>query len=679
MLLSLIVLAPLAGAAFNGIFFATGLWEKLFGDLKSHQKDNTTATVACAAVAVSALLSTAFFLGLLSRETAWIADFVSDYLPWILSGDIAPSYQDNAFKTTLFTWMLSGDLSVRFEFLFDSLSAVMAMVVTWVGFLIHLYSIGYMRHDRCFARYFTYLNIFVFFMLVLILGDNFLMMFVGWEGVGLASYLLIGFWYEESFRVYAGRKAFVVNRIGDLGFILGIFLVFTTFGSLGYEEVLSGVSGVSQGTVTAIALLLFVGAVGKSAQFPLHVWLPDAMAGPTAVSALIHAATMVTAGVYMISRCSELFSASPIASEVVLFTAAFTAFFAATIAITQNDIKKVLAYSTVSQLGYMMMAAGAGAYAFSIFHLVTHAFFKALLFLGAGSVIHAMSGEQNIKKMGGLRKMIPVTAGTFFIATLAISGFPLLSGFFSKDEILASLYNSGHEFFWLVGLITAVLTAFYMTRLYMLTFEGNGRMDYATKSRIHESPSIMTTPLVALAILSVFGGLLGVPEFMGSVVGFHYTELIKKFLSSSIHVSHYYGEQHGLGHWTLVSLSVLTALAGIIIGVVRYYPGKRMQKISESEQSVVSKLSTASFNKWYVDEIYDSLFVAPFNYISGLFSDFDRSVIDRALDGLSDFVKSISKRLSAFQTGLLRDYAAVMVVGAIVLVLIIVVYGSVIS
>lgn len=658
-MLAFIVLAPLAGAIFNGLFFATGLCEKFTGTAR-HTSDRIVGAVACGAVLVSAILSTRLFLELLSQSPAGA----------------------EPITTELFTWMLSGSLNVSFEFLFDSLSAVMALVVTWVGFLIHVYSIGYMHHDRCYARYFTYLNIFVFFMLVLILGNNFPMMFVGWEGVGLASYLLIGFWHEDSFRVYAGRKAFVVNRIGDFGFILGIFLIFTVFGSLNYQDVFSQladpifVSGISQSLITAMALLLFVGAVGKSAQFPLHVWLPDAMAGPTAVSALIHAATMVTAGVYMVSRCSALFDLSLVASNVVLIVAAFTAFFAATIAITQNDIKKVLAYSTVSQLGYMLMAAGAGAYVFSIFHLVTHAFFKALLFLGAGSVIHAMAGEQDIRKMGGLRRMIPVTAVTFLVATLAISGFPLLSGFFSKDEILASLYNGGHTFFWAAGLLTAVLTAFYMTRLYVLTFEGEARMDYKTKSRVHESPAVMTVPLVVLAVLSVVGGLLGVPEFIGESVGFHYTGLIEKFLSSSVAVHH--GAEHAyFGHWTLVGFSVLAAVAGIAGGILVYYRGQGgTATVSGQAAQAVRR---GSFNKWYVDEIYDAVFVSPFNYISGLSSDFDRSVIDGTLDGLSDFVRRVSRRLSTLQSGLLRYYAAAMVGGVIVIILLIFIYSSAVS
>ena len=645
-MLALIVLAPLAGAVVNGALHATGLWKRLAG---RDVCPGAVAAVACASVLISAILSTRLFLDLLAQDP---------------SGSAPVSVE-------LFTWIASGSLGVSFGFLFDSLSAVMALVVTWVGFLIHVYSVGYMRGDPCFARYFAFLNLFIFFMLVLVLGGNFLMMFVGWEGVGLASYLLIGFWHRDSFRTYAGRKAFVVNRIGDLGFLLGIFLVFATFGSLDYGEVFSLLadpafaSSVSASAATAIALLLFVGAVGKSAQFPLHVWLPDAMAGPTAVSALIHAATMVTAGVYMMSRCSAIFSMSPAAMNVVVATAAFTAFFAATIAVTQNDIKKALAYSTVSQLGYMFMAAGVGAYAFAVFHLVTHAFFKALLFLGAGSVIHAMGGEQDIRKMGGLRGIMPVTAVTFLLGALAISGFPLLSGFFSKDEILSSLYHGGREFFWAAGVVTAGLTAFYMTRLYVVAFEGKPRMDHATRSRAHESPPSMTAPLLVLAALSVFGGLLNVPEFMGETFGFLRPGLLGEFLSSSIPSlgpEILEGSSGGFGHWTLAGFSVLAAAAGMLAGAVAYSRGPGGIPVPGK---TAAALRRGASGKWYLDEIYEAAFCAPFRRFSELFSDFDRSVVDDAVDGLGTLVGKASARLGALQTGFLRHYAAAMVGGAL--------------
>ena len=656
-MLALIVLAPLAGAAVNGLLHATGLWKRLAG---REIRPGAVAAVACASVLLSALLSTRLFLDLLARDPA----------------GSAPATQE------LFAWIVSGSLGVSFGFLFDSLSAVMALVVTWVGFLIHVYSVGYMRGDRCLARYFACLNLFVFFMLVLVLGDNFLMMFVGWEGVGLASYLLIGFWHGDSFRAYAGRKAFVVNRVGDLGFILGIFLVFATFGSLDYGEVFSMLadpgfaSGVPAATAAAMALLLFAGAVGKSAQFPLHVWLPDAMAGPTAVSALIHAATMVTAGVYMMSRCAAIFSLSPETMNVVLAVAAFTAFFAATIAVAQNDIKKVLAYSTVSQLGYMFMAAGVGAYAFAVFHLVTHAFFKALLFLGAGSVIHAAGGEQDIRRMGGLRGVMPVTAATFLLGALAISGFPLFSGFFSKDEILSALYHGGRGFFWTAAVVTAGLTAFYMTRLYVLVFEGRPRMDHATRSRVHESPPSMTVPLVVLAALSVFGGFLNVPEFMGEAFGFLRAGLLGEFLSSSLPPP---GPQIagnppiGFGHWTLAGFSVLAAAAGIAAGAAAYSRGPGGAGVSGKAAAAIRR---AASGKWYVDEVYEAALCAPFRWFSGMFSDFDRSVLDGAVDGLGSFVAGVSARLGSLQTGFLRHYAAAMVGGAAALAALVFLFRS---
>ncbi|MGH7886177.1 MAG: NADH-quinone oxidoreductase subunit L [Thermodesulfobacteriota bacterium] len=655
-MLAIIVLTPLLGAVINGLFYAAGLGKKL--SLKPDNKEAVTY-ISCGAVLISALLSTYLFISFIKTDP-----------------------ESRLIVSELFTWIPSGELNVKFELLFDTLSAVMALVVTWVGFLIHVYSIGYMHHDKSYARYFTYLNLFIFFMLMLILGNNFLMMFIGWEGVGLASYLLIGFWYEDSLKAYAGRKAFVVNRIGDFGFILGIFLIFTVFGSLNYQEVFSKladpvfVSGVSVTVITAIALLLFVGAVGKSAQFPLYVWLPDAMAGPTAVSALIHAATMVTAGVYMVSRCSLIFNLSPLALNVVLAVAAFTAFFAATIALTQNDIKKVLAYSTVSQLGYMFMAAGVGAYFFAIFHVVTHAFFKALLFLGSGSVIHAMSDDQDIRNMGGLRKMIPITAVTFLIGTLAISGFPLLSGFFSKDEILASVYSSGHTFFWIIGCITAVLTAYYMTRLYILTFEGEPRMSREVKQNIHESPRTMTVPLLILAVLSVLGGLLGVPHFMSEGIGLSYfPNLIEEFLSSSVYVLPYNADHFvgfHLGHWSLVLISIAAAFLGIFIAVIQYIviPNAVSKKVEKG--NIIKGIYKGSVNKWYVDEIYNSIFVEPFNDFSKQFSNFDKSVVDGALDGLSDSVKNLSKRISSFQSGLTRYYAAIMVCGVILIIAVLV-------
>ncbi|MEO0259086.1 MAG: NADH-quinone oxidoreductase subunit L, partial [candidate division WOR-3 bacterium] len=424
------------------------------------------------------------------------------------------------YEVTLYKWMASGDFSIDVAFLLDPLSAVMLLVVTGVGFLIHIYSTGYMHDDPSYSRFFTYLNLFVFAMLLLVMGNNFLMMFVGWEGVGLCSYLLIGFWFEDHNNANAGKKAFVVNRVGDFGFILGMLLIFVVFGTLKYSEVFSKAQSLLPygGTIaTAITLLLFVGATGKSAQIPLYVWLPDAMAGPTPVSALIHAATMVTAGVYMIARCNVLYSLAPFSLGVVATIGALTALFAATMGLLQRDIKKVLAYSTISQLGYMFLGVGVASYSAGVFHLMTHAFFKALLFLGAGSVIHAMGGEQDIMNMGGLRKHIPKTFITFLIGTLAIAGTPGLAGFFSKDEILWQAFSSphGHPILWAIGAVAAGMTSFYMFRLTFLTFFGKERMDEHTKHHIHESPNSMVIPLMILALLSVVGGYVGVPPALG--------------------------------------------------------------------------------------------------------------------------------------------------------------------
>lgn len=646
-----IILIPLIGAIFNGLFFASGFYRKVLGG-DEHTEHSISGVIASVAVLISAILSTVLFTRLLSMAPA-----------------------DRQIIETLFVWIPSGEFTVSFEVLFDTLSCVMALIITWIGFLIHVYSIGYMHGDKAYAKYFMYLNIFIFFMLTLVLGNNFLLMFVGWEGVGLASYLLIGFWFSDTEKAYAGRKAFIVNRIGDFGFILGIFLIFFLFGSVNYQDVfakaldpsfMTGVSGVA---ITTVALLLFIGAVGKSAQFPLYVWLPDAMAGPTPVSALIHAATMVTAGAYMMSRCNVFYSQSPTAQMIVVSIAAFTAILAASIAITQNDIKKVLAYSTVSQLGYMFMAIGVGAYTAGLFHLVTHAFFKALLFLGSGSVIHAMSGEQDIRNMGGLRKFIPITAITFLIGTLAIAGVPFLSGFFSKDEILASLYHGGYTIHWIIALITVVLTALYMIRLYVLTFEGKSRITNAVKNHIHESPATMTIPLIILAVLSIFGGYIGVPEFMGEVVGIHDSNLFEKFISTSIlldgtrHIGH-----HLFGHWTLVIFSIAAALLGILIALYLYLiKPSSADKIAENE--VIKPLYEGSLNKWYVDELYDYIIVQPFSYIAEQASKFDQKFIDGAVNGVAYIVKETALTLQAAQSGALRSYASLMAIGAAIILI----------
>ncbi len=651
-----IILTPLIGAIVNGLVFASGFWRKaLNGD--DHNEKSAVNVIGSGAVLISAILTSLLFIKLLSLD---------------------PSQRQ--IIESLFIWIPSGALSVSFEFMFDSLSCIMALVITWIGFLIHVYSIGYMQHDKAYAKYFTYLNIFIFFMLILVLGNNFLLMFVGWEGVGLASYLLIGFWYDDSEKAYAGRKAFIVNRIGDFGFILAILLIFLAFGSVNYQDVfgkamdpsfLRDISAVelmglgAGATITLIGILLFIGAAGKSAQFPLYVWLPDAMAGPTPVSALIHAATMVTAGVYMMARCNVFYSQSPTAQIIVVSIAAFTAILAAAIAITQNDIKKVLAYSTVSQLGYMVMAIGVGAYAAGLYHLVTHAFFKALLFLGSGSVIHAMGGEQDIRKMGELRKSIPITAITFLVGVLAISGAPFLSGFFSKDEILAALYDRGYTLHWVIALITAVLTALYMFRLYLLTFEGKSRVVYSLKPYVNESPYSMTIPLMILAALSILGGYMGVPDFMSKAVGLHDANIFERFVSSSI-LSYDSKEtiHHFFGHWTLVAFSVSAAILGSAAAFFLYSfkPGSA-SKIAESK--AVKPLYKASSNKWYLDELYDHIFVKPFFFVSSWVAKLDLDYIDGAVNSIAVMLKKAAQTLKTVQSGALRSYVTLMAIGTL--------------
>jgi NADH-quinone oxidoreductase subunit L len=650
-----IILAPLIGAAINGLVFASGFWKKVIGG-DEQTENRIVSLVGCGVIFISAILSSILFLRLLG---------------------LTPS--DREIVQELYLWIPSGDFSVSIEFLFDPLSCVMALVVTWVSFLIHVYSIGYMHGDRSYSRYFTYLNSFVFFMLVLVLGNNFPLLFVGWEGVGLASYLLIGFWYEDYEKARAGKKAFIVNRIGDFGFIIGIFLVFYVFGSTNFSDVfgkavdpvfINAIPGV---LITVIALLLFIGAVGKSAQFPLYVWLPDAMAGPTPVSALIHAATMVTAGAYMMARCSAFYTQSPTAQMLVVSIAAFTALLAASMAITQNDIKKVLAYSTISQLGYMFMAIGVGAYAAGIFHLVTHAFFKALLFLGSGSVIHSLAGEQDIRKMGGLRKYIPFTSYTFLIGTLAISGIPLLSGFYSKDGILASLIERGYIVHWFIALFTVGLTALYMIRLYLLTFEGSTRVSQSIRSHIHESPYTMTIPLLVLALLSIFGGYIGVPNFMAKVVGISHSNIFKDFLSPSLYLTEIGSSLHDfLGHWSATLLSIIAAVVGAIIAIYLYIINPAsVQSLMRS--NIVSTVYRFSYAKWFVDETYDTIFVRPFNSISESAARFDLNIIDGAVNGISGAVIRTASVLRFAQTGMLRFYAAAMAIGALAIVVYIVI------
>jgi NADH-quinone oxidoreductase subunit L len=555
----------------------------------------------------------------------------------------------------VFSWLHSGSLNIPFEFLLDPLSSVFLLIITGIGFLIHIYSIGYMAHDEGFARFFAYLNLFVFFMLLLVMGNNYLVMFVGWEGVGLCSYLLIGFWFKNTDFNNAARKAFVMNRIGDLGFLLGVILIFVTYGSISFNEVFPNAGTVSTGTVTLIALLLFIGAMGKSAQIPLYTWLPDAMAGPTPVSALIHAATMVTAGIYMVARSNVFYSISEVASETVAIVGAATALFAATIGLLQNDIKKILAYSTVSQLGLMFLGLGVGAYSSSVFHVTTHAFFKALLFLGAGSVIHAMGGEQDIRKMGGLKGKIRVTYLTMFIGTIAISGIPPFSGFFSKDEILAHTYEH-NKILWIVGMLASMLTAFYMFRMLFLTFYGNFRGTHTQEQHLHESPSSMTVPLMVLAFLSVIGGVLGLPEFWGTANWMHH--YLEPVIARSI--------PSILSHeteWILMGLAVAAAAAVIYFTYLLYM---RYQVKPAAKEEELKPWQKIIYHKYYVDEIYDSLVRKPLDAIATVFHKFiDLQVIDAIVNGVGTLVKSTGSAVRLIQNGHISLYVVSMTLGII--------------
>jgi len=564
-------------------------------------------------------------------------------------------------RIVLFNWISAGDLNIDFAFLIDRLSAIMLLVVTGVGFLIHIYSIGYMSHEPDHPRFFAYLNLFIFFMLLLVMGSNFIVMFAGWEGVGLCSYLLIGFWFKNTDYNNAAKKAFIMNRIGDLGFLLGVFLIFTTFGTVSFKEVFEGAKQFSSNdpTITAICLLLFVGAIGKSAQIPLYTWLPDAMAGPTPVSALIHAATMVTAGIYMVVRSNVLFALSPYASEIVAIIGLATAFFAATIGLKQNDIKKVLAYSTVSQLGYMFVALGVGAYDTALFHVVTHAFFKALLFLGAGSVIHAMSGEQDIRKMGALKGKLKITHLTFLIGTLAIAGLPPFAGFFSKDEILAAAHEHSLSMFTLLS-ITSVLTAVYMFRLYWLVFHGNFRGSEHQKSHLHESPFSMTIPLIVLAVLATIGGFMGMPEI------FHAPHYLKEFMSPIIWKPMHHVASHTF-EYTLIGTSI--ALLLVIIYATHTIYVKR-QMLPEADENIPAGLPKFVANKYYVDEIYHAIITKPLYAISSFFNTYiEKGIIDKLVNSTGPALQGLSGLLRFTQTGNIGSYIFSMVIGIIVILL----------
>ena len=569
-------------------------------------------------------------------------------------------------------WIRSGTFTADFTLYLDQLSLVMLLVVTGVGFLIHVYSVGYMWDDPSYYRFFAYLNLFLFFMLILVLASNYLVMFIGWEGVGLASYLLIGFWFTKDSAASAGKKAFIVNRIGDFGFLIGLFLLIKHFGSLNFDQVFEAVKPLpietaGAGLLTAVGVLLMVGACGKSAQIPLYVWLPDAMEGPTPVSALIHAATMVTAGVYMVARSHVIFEHAPMALTVVAIIGTLTAFFAATIGIAQTDIKKVLAYSTVSQLGYMFMACGAGAFSAGIFHLMTHAFFKGLLFLAAGSVIHAVGGEQDMRKMGGLKSYIPWTFLTMGIATLAIAGIPPLAGFWSKDEILWKAYQAS-KVYWAIGVVTAFITSFYMFRLLFMTFFGDYRgtqvdahghashgQDAHGHGEPHESPMVMLVPLMILAVLSLVGGLVGIgnrfEHFLAPVFG-------------SVDVTHATGEAAShLTEYLLMGVSVAVAALGFILAYALYISKPELpQKIADS----LGNFYQAVVHKYYIDELYAALFVKPL--IDGstriLWQGVDRKIIDAAVNDSADGARHLSDEVRHMQSGNVRSYAGWIAAGA---------------
>ena len=570
--------------------------------------------------------------------------------------------EGNVLNEHLYTWISSGSFEAGINFQVDQLSGLYLLVITGVGFLIHVYSVGYMHGESGYYRFFAYLNLFVFFMLILVLGDSFLLMFVGWEGVGLCSYLLIGYYFEKDSAAEAAKKAFLFNRVGDFGVLSAVLLIFLTFGSIEFGTINNeAVSRLEYGggLVTAITLLLFLGATGKSAQIPLYVWLPDAMEGPTPVSALIHAATMVTAGLYMVARLSHLFVLAPFTMNVIAVVGTVTALLAATVAITQTDIKRVLAYSTVSQLGYMFLAMGVGAFGAGVFHVMTHAFFKALLFLGSGSVILAVHHEQDMRKMGALKNKLPITYITMLLGTLAISGIPFFSGFFSKDEILWKAYSSplGNPWLWGVGFLTAGLTAFYMFRMIYLTFHGESRVDSHTAEHVHESPLSMTIPLMILALLAVTGGFFGVP---------HVFHLIPNGMENYFHG---FFTEIPSGHgavsteWTLMGFSVAFALLAWFVAGRLYHSGF---DLASKLRTKCEPLYQLSLNKWYVDEFYNSVIIQPGRLFSThiLWRLFDQNVIDRAVNTTADVARMVGNSIRPLQNGLTQNYALIFTLGA---------------
>ncbi|MEO5970642.1 MAG: NADH-quinone oxidoreductase subunit L [Bdellovibrionia bacterium] len=651
-MLALIPLFPLIGFLINGTWYAFG--QAPAGRRKAGAQ--ITGVIATIAIFLSFVVSSILFSQLLGMDA-----------------------EHRAIEQVIYPWISIGNFKLDMVFRLDSLSTLFTLVITGVGTLIHIYSIGYMSHDETPGKFFSYLNLFCFAMLMLVIGGSLPILFLGWEGVGLCSYLLIGYWYQDEEKAKAGKKAFVVNRVGDFGFLLGMFLIFATFGTLDFEALktlfVHGAlpPGVDGSTITAICLLLFVGCMGKSAQIPLYVWLPDAMAGPTPVSALIHAATMVTSGIYMVSRLNFLYSLSPTALSVVATVGAVTAFFAATIAVVQTDIKKVLAYSTVSQLGYMFLGCGVGAYSAGVFHVITHAFFKALLFLGAGSVIHGMHEEQNILKMGGLKSKMPRTFLTFAIGWLAICGIPPFSGFFSKDEILWQAYSSPHGsvFLWALGAMTAVMTAFYMTRLFYLTFLGESRFKAATHQQqghkhddghghkqdhahgaihVHESPFSMVVPLMVLAFLSAFGGFIGIPHL----------SWLEHWLEPLIPTHEATGNVAAGMEWLLMAVSVAGATIGVF-GALKLY--RNLPAVNELTKKL-SPVHRLLENKWYIDELYEGLIIRPIRKISELlWTVVDVGIIDRLVLSFGRVSTWTGETARVAHTGAIQVYALALLLG----------------
>ena len=616
LIIGLIVLMPLVGFLFNGL--GRNIWSK-----------KVIAYKATGYIVMSFVFSILAFLNVQS------------------SGPATVHY---------FDFINTAGFKIPFDLKVDALSSLFLLVITGVGSLIHLYSTAYMKDEEAphYARYFAYLNLFVFSMLLLVLGDNYVIMFIGWEGVGLCSYLLIGYWFTNATYNYAAKKAFIMNRIGDLGFLLAIFWLIVKLGTVSYGTVLTAESlaKLSSSDITAITLLLFVGAMGKSAQIPLYTWLPDAMAGPTPVSALIHAATMVTAGIYMITRSNILFSASEFTQHVIAIVGISTALLSATIAIKQNDIKKVLAYSTVSQLGYMFLGLGVGAYSGAVFHVITHAFFKALLFLGAGSVIHAMHHEQDIRKMGGLKSKLPITHLTFLIGCIAIAGVPPFSGFFSKDEILAAAFAKS-PIYWALGVVGAAMTAFYMFRLYATTFLGQFRGTHDQEHHLHESPFAMTLPLILLAVASAIAGAIGIPELMG---GHHWLShqlapIVGEAKEAELSVS---------TEWALMGVSVTIAVAALLIALSIY-----RKKADGEPQTALGKFL---YNKWYIDELYETIILNPLNKFAGFLKEVvEKNIIDGAVNGTGKLVQYGARQIRLIQSGQVGYYILFMVLSMVLL------------